>query len=68
MAEEFNGFQGNCVVEEVDNVDDMNYVEDDKNLGEKFHGKEEKGKRPEFQSQAGFKKIKFEEEDPEVTY
>jgi len=64
---EFNGFEGNCVLEEVENVDVMNDVEHDKNIGEKFRGEEGKRKRPDYQSQAGFKKMKNEEEDPEIT-
>ena len=67
LMSEFNGFEGDCVLEEVDNVDVMNEVENVKNIGEKFRGEECKRKRPEYQSQAGSKKMKTEEEDPEIT-
>ena len=44
--------------------DVMNDIEKE-NIGEKVCGDEEKRNRHEFKSQAGSKKMKTEEEDPE---
>ena len=64
LLSEFNGFEGDCVLEGVDIIDAMNEVENNQNNGEKVCGDDGKRKRPEYQSQAGSKKMKTEE-DPE---
>ena len=71
LLSEFDGFQEKCVqkeiLEEVDNIDVMNKVENSQNNGEKVCEDPAKNKRREYQSQAGSKKLKTEEEDPENT-
>ena len=71
LLTEFYGFQGECVrkeiMDEVDNIDAMNEVENDKNNGEKVCMDDGKRKQAECQSQLGSKKMKNEEEDPENT-
>ena len=59
LLSEFNGFEGDCVLKEVDNVDVMNDIEKEKKIGEKVCEDEGKRNRHEFKSQAGSKK-KFE--------
>jgi len=71
LLSDFYGFQGECVqkeiLEEVDKIDLKNAVENIQNSGEKICGDDGKRKQPEYQSQAGSKKLKTEEEDPENT-
>ena len=67
LLSEFNGYEGDCVLEGVDIFDVMNEVENNQNNGENISGGDGKRKRPEYQSQAGSKKLKTEEEVSEDT-
>ena len=67
LLSEFYGFQEECaqkeILEEVDNIDLKNEVEINQITEENICGDDEKKKRPEYQSQAGSKKLKTEEVD-----
>ena len=67
LLSEFNGYEGDCVLEGVDIIDVMNEVENNQNNGENISGDDGKRKRPEYQSQLGSKLLKTEEEIPENT-
>ena len=67
LLSEFNVYEEDCVLDGVDIIDVMNEVDDNLNNGEKICGDAGKRKRPEYQSHAGSKKMKTEEEVPEDT-